>query len=249
MTSTVVLDALPERAARYRDTHAIVAVDVFRATTTIVTALAGGRRVYPVASLEEALRIAATLSNPLIAGEQAGTRPDGFELNNSPAAIAALNDTSPIVLLSSAGTRLLANAHGASATYVACLRNLTATAAHLAGRHERVAIIGAGTRGEPRIEDQMTSSWLAERCLAAGFEPENEETAAEIARWHGASIELIRDGPSAEYLRSTGQTQDIDFVLSRVDDIDAVAVYDGREVRLKRAAAEPSVATAATVQL
>ncbi len=247
MKSTVLIDALPERAVRYRDTHAIIAVDVFRATTTIVTALASGRRVYPASSLEEAMRVGATLPNPLLAGEQAGTRPDGFELNNSPAAVATRNDRRPLVLLSSAGTRLLANAFGAVATYVACFRNLSATAAHVASRHERVAIIGAGTRGEPRIEDQMASSWIAERLLAAGFRPENDETAAEIARWHMANIGLIAEGPSAEYLRATKQKEDIAFVLARVDDVDAVAVFGGREVTLERTGG-PSVATTAPVR-
>lgn len=247
MTSTVVLDALPEQAARYRHTHAIVAVDVFRATTTIVTALAAGRRVYPVASLEEAQRIAKTLHNPLLAGEQTGTRPNGFELNNSPAAIASRNDTRPLVLLSSAGTRLLANAHGAVATYVACFRNLSATAAHVRSRCERVAIIGAGTRGEPRIEDQMAASWMAERLLAAGFEPENDETAAEIAHWRRADIHLIGESPSALYLRTSGQEEDIAFVLARVDDLDAVAVVRGLEVTLEQPTA-PAVATASSLQ-
>lgn len=234
MNPTVVIDALPERAGCYCDTHVIVAVDVFRATTTIVTALAAGRRVYPVASLEEARRVAKTLHNPVLAGEQAGTRPEGFELNNSPAAIASLNDTRSLVLLSSAGTRLLANARGAVATYVACFRNLSATAVHLMGRHEHVAIIGAGTRGEPRVEDQMAASWMAERLLAAGFEPENDETAAEIARWRGADIQLIGQGPSADYLRTSGQAVDIAFVLARVDDLDAVAVVHGIEVTLEQ---------------
>jgi len=243
MKSTVVLDTLPERAGWYRDTHAIVAIDIFRATTTIVTALAAGRRVFPVASLEEARGVAKTLHNPLLAGEQTGTRPDGFELNNSPAAIAARSDRRPIVLLSSAGTRLLANAQGAVATYVACFRNLSATVARLGVRHERIAIIGAGTRGEPRIEDQMAGSWMAERLVAAGFEPENDETAAEIVRWHGADIRLVGEGPSAAYLRASGQAEDIAFVLARVDDLDAVAVVHGPEVRLEQPAASP-VATA-----
>jgi len=48
MNRTFAIDSLPEaRAHRSGDTHAIVVVDVFRATTVVVTALAAGHRVYP----------------------------------------------------------------------------------------------------------------------------------------------------------------------------------------------------------
>jgi 2-phosphosulfolactate phosphatase len=229
MMRTVVIDALPERAARYRDSHAVVAVDAFRATTTIVTALADGRRVFPVASVEEAAEVAAGLTDPLLAGELAGDRPTTFEINNSPSGLASRSDRRPLVLLSSAGTKLLANARGSRAVYVACFRNLSATADYVARRHERVAVIGAGTRGESRAEDQLACAWIALRLTQLGFEPENPATRQEIDRWAAADIALINDGPSAEYLRMSGQQDDIGYVLSHVDDLDLVVVMTGQE--------------------
>lgn len=229
MNGTFVIDALPESAEAVRDSHAIVAVDVFRATTTIVTALATGHRVYPVTSLIEAERVAAGLPSALLAGESGGQRPEQFELNNSPAALAAADHGRPLVLLSSAGTLLLAAAAGGLATYVACLRNLTATAGHVAARHEQVAIIGAGTRGQPRMEDQLACAWIGERLMALGLTPQNRETADEVARWRGTLVSTIEAGPSADYLRQSGQHQDIDFVLAHVDDLDLVVAFDGME--------------------
>src|SRR6266511_4253907 len=72
MPKTVVIDCFPESAARYVDDHVIVAVDVIRATTTATTAVALGRRCFPVPSLEAALPLAARLDNPLIVGEPGG---------------------------------------------------------------------------------------------------------------------------------------------------------------------------------
>ena len=229
MTRGVVIDALPERAAHYRESHAVVAVDAFRATTTIVTALAAGRRVYPVASLEEAAEVAAGLTSPLLAGEVAGDQPMDFEINNSPDGLSRRSDQRPLVLLSSAGTRLLATARGSVGVYVACFRNLSATANYVAGRHQRVAVIGAGTRGEPRLEDQMACAWIALRLTRLGFQPEDASTRAEIDRWAEADISLIAESPSAEYLRSSGQEADIGYVLSHVDDLDLVVEMDGQE--------------------
>lgn len=248
MKQSFVIDSLPERAALYRDTHAIAVVDVFRATTVIVTALSCGHRVYPVASVAEAMNVAGHLRNPIFAGEQAGIKPDGFDLNNSPAAVAALGGSDPIVLLSSAGTQLLAHSRGASDIYVACLRNFTATATHLAGAVMRVALIGAGTRGQARPEDQMVCAWIGQRLLDQGFEAENESTLNEVEEWRGADPRVIASSPSADYLRETLQTQDLDFVLNHVDDIDAIALYNGQQVTLLPAAEQerPGLALQAT---
>ena len=59
MRGSFAITALPEQAPRFGATHAVVAVDVFRATTTIVTALAQGRRVFPVCSEAQALEVAS----------------------------------------------------------------------------------------------------------------------------------------------------------------------------------------------
>lgn len=248
MNRTFVIDALPERGAFYRDTHSIAVVDVFRATTVIVTALSCGHRIYPVATLLEAMSVAGHLRNAIFAGEQGGVKPDGFDLNNSPAAVAALEGADPIVLLSSAGTQLLAHARGASDIYVACLRNFGATAEHIAAHARRAALIGAGTRGEPRPEDQMVCAWIGARLLERGFEPENEQTLNEVAEWRGAAPEAILASASADYLRETRQTADIDFVLGHVDDVDAIAIYNGQQVTLLPASEEdqPGLALQAT---
>jgi 2-phosphosulfolactate phosphatase len=239
VTGGVVIDALPERVARYRESHAVIGIDAFRATTSIVTALAAGRRVYPVASLEEAAEVAAGLMSPLLAGEVAGDRPADFEINNSPNGLSRRTDRRPLVLLSSAGTRLLANARGAVSTYVACFRNLSATADYVARRHQRIAVIGAGTRGEPRLEDQMACAWIALRLTKLGFQPEDARTREEIERWGDADISLIAESPSADYLRSSGQEDDIGYVISHVDDLDLVVAMDGKEATL---VADPSAA-------
>src|SRR6187455_751440 len=65
---TVAVDFLAESAARYRDDHAIVAIDVIRATTTLVTAVSLGFRCFPVPSLEHAVPLAAKLDRPLLVG-------------------------------------------------------------------------------------------------------------------------------------------------------------------------------------
>ena len=63
-----------------------VVIDVLRASTTIVTALAhGAARVVPVAEVDEARRRAVAIEGSVVlGGERGGLRIPGFDLGNSP---------------------------------------------------------------------------------------------------------------------------------------------------------------------
>src|SRR5262245_4487934 len=173
----VKIDAFPESAFRYLDYDGIVCIDVIRATTTLVTSVAQGRRSHAFATPEEARQFKAGDPSAILAGERGGTMPEGFEMQNSPAQLARLSDQSrPLALVSSAGTELIVNASNARAVYVVCLRNMTATVDVLADSHDRVALLGAGSRGEFRCEDQLVAAWMAGQLLERGFRPECQET-------------------------------------------------------------------------
>src|SRR5262249_9710473 len=113
MRKSVVVDYLPESVSRYRPGWAIVAVDVIRATTTAITAVAAGRRCFPAPTIEAALALAQEFNNPLLAGESGGEVPVDFEMDNSPAQLVLRTDTHrPLVLVSSSGTRVIHEAAG-----------------------------------------------------------------------------------------------------------------------------------------
>ena len=66
----------------------VIVIDVMRATTTIVEALANGARaIYPVVSTEGAVKLAQSLGreDTLLCGERRGQKVEGFDLGNSPA--------------------------------------------------------------------------------------------------------------------------------------------------------------------
>jgi 2-phosphosulfolactate phosphatase len=232
MTESVVIDCFPESVARYVDDHAIVAVDVIRATTLAVTAVAAGRRCLVAADLEDAFAIRDRIGNAVLAGELGGDLPAGFDMNNSPAELAQRGDVErPLVMLSTSGTQLMLeasrSAHGA---FVACFRNFTATARLLADRRERVAVIGAGSRNEFREEDQMCCAWVAELLVNAGYRAEDRETTKIIERWSGAAVTACETGNSVAYLRRSGQLRDFDFIVAHVDDLDLVSAIEGNEL-------------------
>ncbi|MGI8992315.1 MAG: 2-phosphosulfolactate phosphatase [Bryobacteraceae bacterium] len=231
MPKTFVIDCFPESARKYRAGHAVIAIDVIRATTMAITAVALGRRCYPVHSLDEARKLAASLPGCLLAGELAGVRPDGFEMTNSPAELSERTDIErSLVLLSSSGTRLIFEAAGAEATYLACFRNYEAVAQHLIGRHPSVAIIGAGSRGEFREEDQMCCAWTGGILMGAGYEPADEASAEIVERWHNVPPRACASGNSAKYLERTGYGKDLDYILDRINDLSTAFRMESGEV-------------------
>ena len=235
MDKSIAIDCYIDDAERYQDSYAIVAVDVIRATTTAVTAVSMGRACFPVPSLDAAASRAAALQNPLLAGELGGNMPYGFDITNSPAALAARTDISrPMVLLSSSGTRLMCNACGAPAVYAACFRNYIATARHLAGRHSKIALLGAGTRGEFREEDQMCCAWIARELMAEGYFPEDAKTISIVDRWAEAPPSACLASKSVAYLRNTGQLADLEFILEHISDLDSAFMLADSQIVEKR---------------
>jgi 2-phosphosulfolactate phosphatase len=231
MRNRVVIDCYQENPDFRHDGYAVVAIDVIRATTTAITAVASGRRCFPVPSAEAARLVRRELANPLMAGEVAGHLPEDFEVNNSPAEMAMRMDIQrPLVLLSSSGTKLIHAARKNQFTYLACFRNHSALSQYIIDRHEKIAVIGAGTRGEFREEDQICCAWIARELIDAGYEAENARTSSIVEQWGTAAAEACLYSRSAEYLRKSGQTPDLDFTLEHVNDLPHVFLMKDGEV-------------------
>jgi 2-phosphosulfolactate phosphatase len=233
----VTIDFLPESVSRYRTGWAIVAIDVIRATTTAITAAASGRRCFPSPSVDAALATARTLKHPVLAGEFGGAIPAGFEANNSPAEFARRTDIHrPAVLVSSSGTKVIHEATLCEAAYLACFRCHSALAGYLSQRHTKVALIGAGTKGEFREEDQICCAWIAAALISLGYEAAGALTVEIVERWGDAPPDACLCSRSVDFLHRTGQLHDLKFILAHIDDLDQVFEVRDGEVRVIHAA-------------
>jgi len=228
---TVAIDCCRDTLGRFASGYAVVAVDVVRAMTTAVTAVASGRHCFAVPTVGAALQRAARLERPLLAGEVGGEIPAGFELGNSPAELAHRTDVDrPLVLVSSSGTPLLDRASRSGPTYLGCFRNSRQLGRWLAGRHRRVAVLGAASRGEFREEDQMCCAQIAAALLDAGYAPQDRPTTDLVERWRDAPADAWLGSRSAAYLRGTGQLDDLDFILRHMHDLSEVYQFQHGEV-------------------
>lgn len=233
MQKLVVIDYLAESVKRYRTGWAIVAVDVIRATTTAITAAANGWRCFPTPTIEAGLALARKFANPLLAGESGGKIPAGFEMDNSPAELAGRTDTHrPLVLVSSSGTKVIHEAAGSEVIYLSCFRDYSFLSTYLGGRHDRLAIIGAGSLGEFREEDQACCAWIAAELMSQGYSPKNPETAALVSRWRDEPPEACLGSRSVAFLERTDRLRDLEFIFGHINDLHAVFAVRNGEVRM-----------------
>jgi 2-phosphosulfolactate phosphatase len=231
--SITVVPAVPATpySALFANDPVVIVSDVMRATTTGVTAVARGNRCIPVASIDAARAAAADRQNALLAGEQGGDSIAGFDLGNSPAAVDELRDRT-IILLSSSGTPVLDAARAVDDVFVACLRNATATADAAARMSRNVIFLAACTRGEFRDEDRLLGGWITRDLVARGYEAADTITVDTANTWGNADPTAMLGSASVDFLERHGHRADIEFILTRIDDLPyAVRMAGGELVR------------------
>ncbi len=215
----MVIDVVPKaeavEPARLRETSVLV-VDVLRASTTIVTALANGcLAVVPAAGPLEARRCAERLGpGVLLAGERRGETIDGFHLGNSPVEMTSERVAGrTIVFTTSNGTRALLATRTAPAVGVAGLVNLGAAAAWARGEGRPVTVLCSGERGHVSLEDHVCAGLLVERLLAETPDATLTDAAREayaLGRGYGRDVGRLRDDSSwARHLTARGRAGDV----------------------------------------
>jgi 2-phosphosulfolactate phosphatase len=193
-----------------------VVIDVLRATTTIVHALAAGAIcVRPCAEVEEARDLAGGMraGRVLLGGERHGQPLPGFDLGNSPREYTGkVCKGNTIVLTTTNGTRALLRAAEAERALVAAFVNYSAVCEQLRQDSRPLHIVCAGTEGEVSLEDTLLAGALVDFLCQAGEVQLND--AARLA-WDGfenhgrclaGALEVGKGGAS---LRRLGYDEDI----------------------------------------
>jgi 2-phosphosulfolactate phosphatase len=148
----------------------VFVIDILRATTTMCAALShGAKAIIPVASTEEALRLAQTIGSAdvILAGEKNCVRIPGFQLGNSPLEVteSAVRGKT-IIATTSNGTNALLACQGAGAVYPVAAVNLTTAAEKarevLLADHD-ILVVCAGRDGSFSLDD----AYCAGRLIAA----------------------------------------------------------------------------------
>lgn len=241
-----------------------VVIDVLRASTTIVTALAhGATGVRPVLTVEVARALAAGFgsgsgsdSGVLLGGERGGLRIDGFDLGNSPLEYARARVAGRrIVITTTNGTAAVDACTDASEVLIGAIVNRAAAAARareLAVAHgtSNIHLVCAGTDGEVTEEDRLAAGAILD---AAGRLPGGSDDTLDASAT--AALETFRGVLSAAADTGAASAITAAFAISRGGrnlielgmraDLPAAAAIDSLRVvpRLDRGAREDEATT------
>ena len=224
-------------------------VDVLRATSTIITAMASGAvAVYPCLSVDEARSRAGVIpgGRRLLGGEERGRPIRGFDLGNSPLEYLAPDavEGREIFFYTTNGTGAIRRAHSACGgpVYIAALTNASSVASKMAAaaaaaQAAGIAIVCSGSYGKPSAEDVFCAGLIIDLLsgMLGGNGVSTELTdAAGIAAGFAAGnrqrrSDVLAASEHGSYLRTIGFEEDIEFA-SRLDTYDVVPVFDGDRI-------------------
>jgi 2-phosphosulfolactate phosphatase len=186
---------------------ACVVIDVIRATSTIVAALAhGASGVQPVASVDDAFALKEQNPGALLAGERGGQALPGFDLGNSPEDFTTGRVKGrSIILTTTNGTQALAACRGARAVVTASFLNLDAVAVRLLEIGPPWIILCAGHDGEFGVDDAIVAGALAEAL-------DQESSMVSLYRSVRRNLtETLRGSAAGRELLKVGLEKDIPF--------------------------------------
>jgi len=217
----------------------VVVIDVLRATTTIVTALANGAKaVIPAATSEEAVRLASNLEKDgvVLAGERRSLKIEGFALGNSPREMtAAAVAGKTIVLATTNGTPALVATQGGDPVLVGAATNIKALAERARAILEQrgnLVIVCGGRDKQFALEDAYAAGRLI-KVIRKGIRKLalNDAGLATVALLeHFAGWEDALEGSeAAQQLADAGLGDDVAFA-ARPDRFGVVPVYADRRI-------------------
>ena len=205
----------------------VVVVDVIRAFTNAAFAFSrGAQEIYPVSTVEEALRFKAEVPNSLACGEVGGLPPEGFDFGNSPTQTNKLDLNGCVVVQrTGAGTQGIVRSVNAESLLAASLvvANATVTYIHNLSPDHVTFVITGQIEAERGDEDLACAEYL--EALIRGQEPDPAPYIDRVYKSRDALFHLDPNFP--EFPRS-----DLDYCTT-IDVFDfamSVAKENGRPV-------------------
>jgi 2-phosphosulfolactate phosphatase len=193
----------------------VVVVDVFRATSCMVTAFAHGvKSILPVATVEECKALQAT--GLLAAAERDAHKLEGFELDNSPFSYMEPSLAGQTLAVTTTnGTVALTKSKTAAQVLVGAFLNIKAVANYLKTQPNDVLVHCAGWKGRPNLEDSLFGGALVEYLKESHTVAEDAAMMAQqLYNAHKNNLLVaVSDSSHVKRLQNLGIKKDIAFCL------------------------------------
>lgn len=146
----------------------VIVIDVIRAFTNAAFAFSrGAKEIYPVSTVEEALKFKAEVPNSLACGEVGGLPPEGFDFGNSPTHTNTLDLNGRILVqCTGAGTQGIVRSVNADSMLAASLVVANATVTHIRNLSpDCVTFVVTGQLSDERGDEDLACAEYFEALL------------------------------------------------------------------------------------
>ncbi|KJZ84682.1 hypothetical protein ClosIBUN22A_CONTIG168g03427 [Clostridium sp. IBUN22A] len=199
-----------------------VVIDMFRATSVIVTALNNGcEEVIPFLTIEETLESSEELNREeyILGGERRAVKIDGFDLSNSPLEYTKeVVENKKVLITTTNGTRTLTKSNSAKRIIIAAMINAKAVADKLLEINEDVVIINAGTNGNFSMDDYICSGYIINEMLKVDNNIELTDiskTANMIYENNSDIISYVKEATHYSVMKSLELDNDIEYCMKK----------------------------------
>ena len=217
-----------------------VVIDVFRATTTIITALHNNAlRVIPVDTIEKTISIGNT-TNGITAGEREGKIIPGLKFGNSSVEFTKeVVENKTLVMTTTNGTKLISKlTEKANIEIIAgAFINLSAVCDYLLNQDKSVFLICAGWKGMVNLEDSVFAGAIVDKIEKKFITTcDSSLIAKELYHKHKKDIpRLLSQATQWNKLSSYGESFQNDLrYASQIDIIHIVPIYINGELIISK---------------
>jgi len=211
----------------------VVMIDVLRASSTIITALANGCRGFiPILSPDQAKKKAQQFEKEriLLGGEREGIKIKGFDLGNSPREYKReLVKDKTIIFSTTNGVKTLEMVKSAYKIIIGSFLNLQAVYNYCTNYQGNILIICAGKEGKFSLEDTACAGMII-NSLKDVFPGACQEVDANLIvqllyeKFSNNILEILRKSQHGRYLDSIGLGEDLKF-CSQLDFFHIVPIF------------------------
>lgn len=214
----------------------VVVIDVFRATSAIVTAFDNGiKEIIPVSSLEEAKEYKE--KGYFVGAERKGEIIEGFDFGNSP--FSYMQEQlrgETVVLTTTNGTKALNRAKAADRVIVGSFLNLSAVTDFLRAQKKDVLLLCAGWRDRFNMEDTLFAGAVVEGLIKDPLFGNLADSATASMHLYqtakGDLNEYLKDSSHRRRLARLNLEKDIEYCL-QLDISSNVPILEGNVLVVK----------------
>lgn len=193
----------------------VVVVDIFRATSCMVTGLAHGiEAIYPVGSVAECFALGE--KGMITAGERGGQKIEGFVIGNSPFEYMKEElQGQSVAVTTTNGTKALLASLEADEILIGAFLNISALTSYLSDLHKDVVIHCAGWKGTVNLEDTLFAGALVDE-LKSSHQTDGDPAILAHHLYKANQNNLLSIAKSSSHARrleSFGIEQDITFCM------------------------------------